>query len=712
MLIYNDPFVKPQKEYQRNINPLNDYMEMGARYLSKLHGTDYEETLKWMKENRDSLLHFKDPAVKAVFQDNNGDKIEQETTLSKYLNDALVNHEIISPPLTTYYPEKKKKAFLVDFTLANIASRSKNKKEMFRYEMLKDRMNYLIKKNEQANDKISNNAISGASVVPSTMIYNPTMHPSLTSTCRITSGYANANNEKFLGGNRHYYSPNIIINDLVSITTHFDHDLMLQVMEKYNIHYPSAEEVFALIVKCSSKYGRHRSKETLIRAYIDKLTPLERAAFVYIGDMYHLKEYNPDLVRTIIARLSEKHAIDRDLKDHVEIINKNPEAIYYLACQICKKETIGIDTSLKETKESELGLLLASNMVKIIEVLHDYSDLFIAFYRTSNMPTQVAHFKDSIREVVLMSDTDSTIFTTEDWVDWFLGHIDFTDTANAVFAVMVFLSGSPLKHLLAQMSANIGVDNDRIFLISMKNEFKFEIFVPTLNTKHYYAMITYQEGNIYDKPKMEIKGVHLKSSNAPPAIIKRAQEMMKEICETVRSGEKLSVLKYIKEIADTERRIMASVDQGESTYYRIQNIKDADAYKLGEDSIYKYYSLYNDTFGRIYGEMEKPPVMTYKMSTWLTNKTKFGSYIESLEEPLRSYFKEAVKNYKLDKLPTFYIPVDNFANQPIPEVITRTIDKRALIIDICHIYYYILETLGVFRLNQYQTRLLSDEFTV
>ena len=110
--------------------------------------------------------------------------------------------------------------------------------------------------------------------------------------------------------------------------------------------------------------------------------------------------------------------------------------------------------------------------------------------------------------------------------------------------------------------------------------------------------------------------------------------------------------------------------------------------------------------------MEKPPVMTYKMSTWLTNKTKFGSYIESLEEPLKSYFKEAVKNYKLDKLPTFYIPVDNFANQPIPEVITRTIDKRALIIDICHIYYYILETLGVFRLNQYQTRLLSDEFTV
>ena len=43
MLIYNDPFVKPQKEYQRNINPLKDYMEMGARYLSKLHGTDYEE---------------------------------------------------------------------------------------------------------------------------------------------------------------------------------------------------------------------------------------------------------------------------------------------------------------------------------------------------------------------------------------------------------------------------------------------------------------------------------------------------------------------------------------------------------------------------------------------------------------------------------------------------------------------------------------------
>ena len=51
----------------------------------------------------------------------------------------------------------------------------------------------------------------------------------------------------------------------------------------------------------------------------------------------------------------------------------------------------------------------------------------------------------------------------------------------------------------------------------MKNEYKFDVFVPTQVAKHYYASIGCQEGNLYKAQEPEIKGVHLKSSNAPPA---------------------------------------------------------------------------------------------------------------------------------------------------------------------------------------------------
>lgn len=711
--VYQDPFVLEQKDYIRNdnLNFMREYISQQSHYLSTQYGISLEEAEKFIRDNLkpDGLFPFKDPKIEQTIKDENEDRIKVESTLYGYINRAIKNHDIISPTFTCYYPEKRLKSYAVDYTRENIAARSKNKKEMFRYEMLGDFNNYIIKKNEQASNKISNNSVSGASVIATTPMYNPNMHPSLTSTCRITSGYANANNEKLLGGNRHYSNYEIVARDIINIINHADYDAISKVVEKYNIHIPTCKEIMDIIIFIMQDYGRDRKKEILVKNLVYKLEPMQRVAFVYISDFYHLMKFNQDLVRGLLSRMSKRLEVDESLTDYEDIINNNPEAIYHLASQICISETKGIDVNTKDTKSSKLGQLLATHMVNIIDTVHDYADLFIAFFRTSNMPFSVSNFEYSLRKVVVMSDTDSTIFSVEDWIQWYQGKIDFSDEANAVFACMVFITTSTLKHILANMSANLGVDNDRIFLISMKNEFKFEVFVPTTNTKHYFALITYQEGNIYNNPKTEIKGVHLKSSNSPIAIVEEAQQMMKDICLDVQACRPIEVTKYIKRVADVERQVMDDVMHGGIEYYRSQIIKDASSYSLDEEkSLYKHYLLYNDTYGKIHGETSAPPYDSLKITTTLVNKTKFNSYIESLDEPLRTFFIRAKEKYGLEKLSTFYLPKDIYSNKGIPPEIVGIIKLRKMVRDICAIFYHVLETIGVFMLNHRITKLASD----
>ncbi|WP_227625177.1 family B DNA polymerase, partial [Klebsiella pneumoniae] len=65
-------------------------------------------------------------------------------------------------------------------------------------------------------------------------------------------------------------------------------------------------------------------------------------------------------------------------------------------------------------------------------VLGDYAILINAFWVTNNMPASVAWIRDSVRQVAITSDTDSTIFTVQDWVQWYCGKVDFSEEAFAV----------------------------------------------------------------------------------------------------------------------------------------------------------------------------------------------------------------------------------------------------------------------------------------
>lgn len=704
-------FVLDKSSYTRKIDTVNQYVEQASCFLELMTGKSKQICSEFVKNslrNKESNPGVCDPAVEYLERQANGDREKKQTTLTRYITEALTADELIAPTLTTYLSTKVKESLLVAYVDENIAARSKAKKQAFAAKAAKQYDLAEVKNIEQTNKKLSNNAVSGAHVSASTPLFNKTAHSTLTSTCRTTSGYGNANNEKFLSGNRHYYSSDIVINNIVSIVSNIDYVKLAQVVEKYKLKELSVDECLDCVFFSSDTYWVSDTGKKAIRRVIEKLTPIQRQAFVYIGDMYHLMIHNSEMVHGLVGGLLQK--VKGSCSDPLSIIKDAREDVINLAQQICSEEMMGKGKDHQSLLGTEQLDTLALTIENINSTLSTYGDLIGALWVTNNVPASVAYFPESVRRSALTSDTDSTIFTVQDWVQWYCGDIGFQQTHMSVAAVMIFLASQTITHVLAIMSANFGISNKRLHDIAMKNEYKFDVFVPTQVAKHYYATMSCQEGNVFDKLKGEIKGVHLKSSNAPAKITKQATVMMEEIIKTVMAGNKIKILDLLKEIGDLERNIIKFISEGKLEYFRLAQIKSAESYKSGAvSSPYKHHVFWNEIFAKKYGAISEPPYTCIKVSTVLDNATATANWVANMTDKTIAARVQAwmTKNNRVD-LPTILLSVDIISNKGIPEELLSIIDTRTMVSDLSRIFYIILETLGYFIANDKKTKLIMD----
>lgn len=694
----SNPFLLDVKEYKRNINPIQQYIYQSTEYLMTMTGKSYEECSSFVRNSlqNGSITQTRNPNVTYLQRKENGDREELQCSLTDYLKESINEGEIIAPTLTTYLPPHVKKSILVDYVDDNIKARGKAKKEYFVAKSKKQNVLAAFKNGEQTNRKLANNALSGAHVSAFTPLYNKTAHSTLTSGCRVTSGYGNANNEKLMNGNRHYWSSNVVMNNIVSIVTNTNYDLLKSVMDKYGIKYLSSTDALNCIEYSTKLYWNNSLEFTKIKNYLDKLTPIQLSAFVYTGDMYHLMLHNPIFVKTFIKELSTK--VTGNIDDAISVIKTLNEEYLNLGHQICSTETKGRGKDYEAFKDTTELKTLVLTTQHIDLVINKYADLIKCFWVSDNIPASVGYFPESIRRSALTSDTDSTIFTVQDWVIWYKGELSFDEEATAVAASVIFLASQSISHVLAKISANFGVEEKRLFKIAMKNEYKFDVFVPTQVAKHYYASVDVQEGNVFKDYDMEIKGVHLKSSNAPKNITKQAERLMRFVVDEVKAGRKLRIKQILKDIGDTERHIKDSILKGETTYFRLSSIKSADSYSgPPNQSPYSRYLFWQEVFSRRYGDAPLTPFDTIKIPTILDNNTALKAWIESIADPeIKAKLSNWIVINKKTSYPTIYLSTEVVNSIGIPSEIKSIIDTRRIIIDLCNIFYIILESLGIY----------------
>lgn len=704
-----DLFVKPVDQYKRDNNIIGDYQRDMAMYLAKMTQKPFALCLSFVKQETSmrGSMPMKDPETRVLVRQKNGDRKMTVTTMQGFLSEVYSEGEILSPSLTSYLSPNVRESLLGMYITNNLKRRSKAKKEKFAAKMSGNKIAAAISDAIQNSLKIKNNSLSGAHVSEHTILFNKSSHSTLTSTCRAAASYGNTNNEKFIMGNRHYWCPDAVIANILSIAGHTDLEALKGLMVKYKLVYPSIDEVMGVICYSTDLYWRNEQAVEKIRKLVAGLDYVERAAFVYVGDLYHLAKFNPEFVRTLLGKLAIKATEPCEGAD--EILTQTDDNLKAFVSVLCADELAG--KTIDDTKKRSLHDygIVAATAKNIIETLHSYKDLISVLWVSDNMPSDVAYAPTIIRRCAITSDTDSTIFTVQHWTEWFVGKLDFSVMSNAIAATVVYLASQTIRHILAQLSANMGVARQHLGLIQMKNEYMFPVFSLTSRAKHYYAYISAQEGNVYQKFDTEIKGVALRNSAVPPDVRDRAKAMMLSIMDSVIAGRKISYVEYLRYVAEMEKDISNDIDLGGYRYFSSTSIKGPDSYKNPMSSNYLHYEMWEEVFAEKYGHTEAPPYVAVKVAIDADNPTKVKKWLAKMEDPaIAEKMRRWLEKRQKRDVTMLLLPRTVLTASGIPKEIICGINKRELISGLMEAFYVILESLGLYHRNKELTRMASD----
>ena len=696
-------FLNDLEYYQRRLDPINQYIDQMANYLAISSGKALDVCKEYIatKIRTRGFANIKNPVVRFFERQENLDTEVVELKLSDYIRTVREDNLILAPTATCYVPPSVEESLLVSFVSTNVKTRSVAKKISQKAEADGDMLLYLNKHNEQANAKMYNNALSGAFVAVASVFNNPSGHSTLTSITRTVSSMGNATNEKIISGNRHYHNPTVTLSNLISICTITDMEELELAITKFGLVYPSIYDVITCIKRSSDLYWRDKKAFVPIVDFIKTMTPLQRAAVVYVSDLYHIRQLNPGFVRTLLTKLSRKIVVeDFPGVDVPKAIYSVDEAVVNYAHQICLEEARGNgkDYANKFSKQGAATVLATCN--NILNTIDEYREFFRALFLTRNLPCSSAYLPEMVRRAVVLSDTDSTMFSVDEYVEWYFDDLIFTDEAFGVAGAVTFLATQCIAHALAIMSANVGVARDKIFTLSMKPEFVFPVFAQTSVSKHYYTFILAKEGSVYPKLKMEIKGVHLKSSASPQDLIKDAHENMRSSLMSIMNGERISLKDSISRVANIERKIKTSLLNGESKYFKRDSVKQPNAYKSPDPikTPYLWHLFWKEVMQPKYGEIEEPIYTTIKIPTILQNKTAVIKWLDGIQDPeFKARLTTWLAKYgKLGKLPTVYISMNYAAAYGLPQEIVQIIDYKRIVLDLTNVERIVLESKGYF----------------
>lgn len=697
-------FRKEDNEYSKTIQPIQDYFQQMTYYINKRYGYSIQDATKILKD----MIKEKgmvNPNVKYRCKDENGDIIESNAKLIDYITSAKKNNEIIVPSYTTYINPKIKKSLHSEFIAGNVKKRSKHKKLAFKAKQEGDDIGYSFNNVLQKTMKIFNNSLSGAYGDKSTVVYNPSSHYTLTSITRCVASIGNAITESVVAGNKHLRDKEITYAYITSIISKLHKDTIELAIHKYNLYIPTTDDIMeTLIIPNIQYYWRDPIAEQDIKNYIDKLEPYEKVGVLYTNDMWSMKKYNDAMMRDLIGSMS-KQVIG--LTTNPDYLTKSPEGIEILSKIINADLIKGMNLDYDKMKDTDVMNYLCSTAKNIMDVLGRYKLLFRAFLVTDILPISIAYLKDMLRSVIILSDTDSTCGSYDQWVKWYFGKIVFSSEATAIAAAVMTINSQLIDHGLKILSNNMNVPTESGELIKMKNEFFWPIFTVANVNKHYYASTAIQEGNVYNKPELELKGVHFLASNVSKDIVSQIHHMLEELNTTISNNGKISLYSYCKRIADMERDIIKRAKEGDISIFRKDKIKSKETYKNDLSmSPYFHHMLWEEIFAPMYGEPGKPPYNVIKIPTILNTKNELEKWLSSLQDQeLANKLSMFLKQHNKTMLGTIRPPVSVVNSSGIPIELMDIMDVTRIVEDNMLAGYYFLETLGMYKK---EGRLLCD----
>lgn len=713
-----NPFIKPPSYYKREMDIIGGYVEASSFFLhsrypqfSMEYCTNYVKTQ--MKAGGTNEL--KDPKVLFISQRKRGERRKETSTLLTFLDEVVKDGNLImSPAMIAYQRPEVVKSLLSEFLFGNVRKRKEYKDLKFKYENEGNSTLKTFYDIMQSSVKELNNSLSGAGVSKFNAIYCKSSHLSLTSGCRAATSYANASNEKFIAGNRHYHKYNVVLQELSNANLYAPHAEIAAVIDKYGLVYPTIQQTMDCVLKSSRKYWFNEEHEKFIEQFISSMTPTARAAFCYVGDAYHLSLFNPGFLESMFGEFLE---VDQEYpadQHYDSDILKKLDGDKVVTISLFKSQLM-VGKKFKELKEKHNDDYQQINTAAYhFELLiHKYADFIDAIWRPRYLISSIGKFRSIIREAVLTSDTDSTIFSTMYWTEKVTGKLDFSKRSYNVGYLVVYFASQLVSNALALLCANMGIGAQQLNMLQMKNEYYFPVYALTNISKHYFALRSAQEGVIKAQMELEMKGVHLMTSKASEQFMVDFQKYCEEhVLGSIVNDKPMSYEWIMQKPIQQELEIRRNIRSGQVDFYSREHIKDHRDYKQGEDnSNYFQYLMWSEVFAPKYGDVDKPPIIAMKLPVDLSKPKKVKRWIAQIKDrALADRLEKFLTDKEKTQFSSILIPLQIVQVSGLPEELMEVIDESRAVSQIMTPYYLALQAFGYYVGNSKNSRLLTDTF--
>lgn len=700
-----NPFIRPVEEYKRDLDLPRGYIRQNAKYASLMLGKDYKECLKIVQRDarNDAVFGIKDPPMLQLIKKSRGHRIEDNTSFLNYIQEITDSGRIVSPSLVVYERPEVEKSVTAEWQDDNIAGRKVSKKAMHKFVQMGELLKAALADYDQNARKIRINSVSGMRGFEGNALYLASGHSSLTSLCRAAAGYGNATVERFLMGSKHYHTPEIARANLCAILTIQNMTQIEQVVEKYRLVYPSAEDVVEMVMYSANLYWKADHEEAKFLRMAQGMTPLERATVCYSGDMYHVAKFNPEVIKRLLNDMIalDLSGVPADIDPANELKGMDATDVAYINA-LCADILKGTSHEELQKDKPNDWLTVGKTAYRVKQASAQWSDFISALFVPDHLPPTVASLKSIQRRTCLAADTDSSIFTTEYWVKWFTGSMKRGPIADRIWYLTTYMACQCIAHSLAMLSAQVGVAVESTFRLAMKNEFAFPVFARTNLAKHYYALVSMREGNVYEKDKTETKGVGLRGSTTQKQTLDGGDAMRLRILEAVNNDEQLEARELLETVAKYELDTIRSIMKGEYTYLKSAQIKP-------ETNKVPHFEMWQEVFAPKYGESIAPPIPVVKVTTELVNKTKTQEWLAEMEDrELAGRMAAWMDRMGRTELPTVYLPTMVIRRCGLPVEIQTAANVRKLAYQINEGFYRTLESTGLHIVDRNNYRLVFD----
>ena len=704
-----DPFKREHYETSKRPPLLRGYLEMQISNLRRKHPNCPPNIIENFVK-RTTTERMENPIVDVVVHPEQGRSDRKKIGLVEHCNINL-KQNIIAPSGSCYMLPTVKESFLK----VSIDSKLKERKVYKGIMLSAKEKGDMIKENTynllQSSTKIFVNSAPGAMNSRFNILYDKPGFNSITSISRhsVKTGYAHT--ERMVGAN--LYLP--YLEDVKAYCLRLASVMpkeTAEVISKFKLHIPSVEEVTQYLASNHHRYTLHKS--TLeIRQYLLRFTDIERTFILYGGCLKNLLEFNDSLFKRFLTKLFDQNVehASVSLDDRKKIEGTLMAMITSVNYEILGQEADGkyrnLDEACQDNPDGAKHIIgIAKHMERLFDIFHD---VFATFIRVEADFANTGDYHNLIRKVVIISDTDSVIFTTQELVKWRCGSYSFAKEGYQMNAFVVYVVSRSLEHVFARLSCGFGMIGKDIFRIAMKNEFMYPAMMHTSICKHYLGIIQIQEGKLLLSLTDDVKGLGFRTSVLSKDTIRESTEFNINLLKTVMREGEISLTEELTKVADFERRLYDSLMSGDRDYLQLMTIKTNENYDDPQKSPYFYYEFWEEVFAESYDHMVIPS-KNYKLPLIGKGKIlKDPAFLALLEEKDPQLKKRLLKYLEANPRTPSMILVPS-TMPTIPELLRQTIDIRGIINSNAQPMYLGINGLGVafnYKAGKY---LISDYF--